>query len=252
MTFLLSSLALVLGPFIYALGKRQPSARQILDGFIFITIAGIVAVHIIPDAIAIGGTLAIVFLVLGLGFPVVVERLFERSLERAHILILVLAAIGLLLHATIDGIALLVVSPEGEAYTLSATLGGVFAGRDLALGVILHRLPVGMAIWWSLRPSFGSGVAIATFALIIIATGAAYFLGAPLIELAETRGVAYVQAFVAGSLVHIVAFGVSHDHDHSIEHIEPAPQGREWGYRVGILLGMFLVFSLPHLPGHAE
>ncbi len=242
MTFALSVIALLLGPFVYALGQRQPTAREILDGFIFITIAGIVCVYIIPAAIASGGLYAIAFLILGLAFPIIVERSFEQSLHEAHGFILILAALGLAVHATIDGIALL---PLGDS---SAHLGSGLAGslfeNQLALGVILHRLPVGMAIWWSVSPSFGKPAALATFALIIAATGAAYFLGQSVVEVAENRSVAYFQAFVAGSLVHVVAFGVSHEHGSRPAASAP---GSEWGYRVGILLGMFLIFTVPRV-----
>lgn len=244
MTFALSVIALILGPFVFALGQRQPTARQILDGFIFITIAGIVCVHIIPEAIEAGGLYAIAFLVLGLIFPVIVERYFDQSLHEAHVFILILATLGLTIHATIDGIALLPLSDTSIAAGVlkPGVLGSLFENQ-LALGVILHRLPVGMAIWWSVRPSFGVPVAVATFSLIIAATAAAFLLGQPVLDLAETRSVGYFQAFVAGSLVHVVAFGVSHDHG---QQIEPATHAKDWGYRVGILIGMFLVGTAPH------
>lgn len=227
MNLLLSITALLLGPVIYALGRRNHVARQILDGFIFITIAGIICVHIIPEALAAGGTLAIIFLALGIAFPVVLERGFHSAFHEAHVLVLVVAALGLIIHAIIDGIALLPAQ-----------------GSDLAYAVILHRLPVGMVIWWSLRPNLGISVAVAAFVTISIATAASYILGGPMVELAEARSIAYVQAFVSGSLIHIVAFGVTHDHG---GHIEPVAKSQDWGYRVGILLGLFLVFTAPQL-----
>lgn len=227
MNLLLSITALLLGPVIYALGRRNHVARQILDGFIFITIAGIICVNIVPEALAVGGTLAIIFLALGIAFPVVLERGFHNAFHEAHVLVLIIAALGLIIHAIIDGIALLPAQ-----------------GSDLAHAVILHRLPVGMAIWWSLRPNLGVPVAVAAFATISIATAASYVLGGPMVELAEARSIAYVQAFVSGSLIHIVAFGVTHDHG---GHIEPVAQSQDWGYRVGILLGLFLVFTAPQL-----
>lgn len=227
MNLLLSITALLLGPVIYALGRRNHVARQILDGFIFITIAGIICVNIVPEALAVGGTLAIIFLALGIAFPVVLERGFHNAFHEAHVLVLIIAALGLIIHAIIDGIALLPAQ-----------------GSDLAHAVILHRLPVGMAIWWSLRPNLGVPVAVAAFATISIATAASYILGGPMVELAEARSIAYVQAFVSGSLIHIVAFGVTHDHG---GHIEPVAQSQDWGYRVGILLGLFLVFTAPQL-----
>jgi hypothetical protein len=245
-TFALSVVALLLGPFVYAWGQSRPTARQVLDGFIFITIAGIVCVHIIPASISNGGVLALGFLLLGLAFPVVLERQFHHLMHKAHGVVLLLAALGLAVHAMVDGIALLpleVLAANPGPVADSAWYSGLL-DNQLAIGVILHRLPVGMAIWWSLRPHLGAPVAIAIFALIIAATGLAYFLGGPVVELAETRSLACFQAFVAGSLVHVVAFGVSHDHS---GHIESRPQGSHWGYRVGILLGLFLVFTAPHI-----
>lgn len=220
MNFVLSVVALVLAPFVYAFGRRQPLARQMLDGFIFITIASIVCVGIIPEAIKLGGTPAFGFLVAGLAFPFLIEHLGAISHRSAHVFVAVLAAVGLALHAAIDGLALL--------------------DEQLAMPVILHRLPIGMAIWWSVRPNFGTPAALLVFALLIAATAAAYFLGTPVADIAEARSMAWFQAFVAGSLVHIVAFGVSHEHD---EQIEPAAQFRDWGYRAGILIGLFVAIS---------
>ena len=102
-----------------------------------------------------------------------------------------------------------------------------------------------MAIWWSLRPNFGTPVAVAAFAVIIAATSIAYLSAGPLVGLAGAPSVAWFQAFVAGSLVHIVAFGVSHGHP-----VEGDARSRDWAYRVGILVGLFLIFTLPHVRPH--
>ena len=227
MLLALSIVALLAGPAVYTFGRRNRIARQVLDGFIFITIAGIVTVHIIPEALTGGGNLAVLFLALGIAFPVILERGLHESFHAAHGLVLALAALGLVIHSVLDGIALL---PSGN--------------RDLAYAVVLHRLPVGMAIWWSLRPNLGLAAAITAFAMLIGASAASFVLGAPMIELAEARSIALLQAFISGSLIHIVAFGVSHDHD---KHVEPVAQFQDWGYRLGILIGLFLVFTTPQL-----
>ena len=229
MLLALSIAALLAGPVVYTIGRRHRVARQILDGFIFISIAGIVTVHIIPEALAGGGNLAIFFLALGIAFPVILERGLHDSFHAAHGLVLVLAALGLVIHSVLDGIALLPTS-----------------NRDLAHAVILHRLPVGMAIWWSLRPNLGLAAAVIAFAMIILASAASFALGTPAIELAEAQSIAWLQAFISGSLIHIVAFGVSHDHD---KHVEPVAQFQDWGYRLGILIGLFLVFTAPQING---
>jgi len=89
----------------------------------------------------------------------------------------------------------------------------------------------------------GLPATIATFALVIAATAASYFFGGPVVALAEAPRLALFQAFVAGSLVHVVAFGVSHRHERD----EPFVPADNWGFRAGILLGMFVVFAVPHL-----
>jgi len=236
MNFLMSTLALVGGPFIYAWGRRQPVVKQLLDGFVLVAVAGIVCVNIIPDALDNGGLLAVVALAAGLVFPVGIEHAFRRSAHEAHVFIVVLAAAGLVVHALLDGIALLPTLGNGSPATS-------VPGNSLALGVILHRLPVGMALWWSVRPAFGLPATIATFALVIAATAASYFFGGPVVALAEAPRLALFQAFVAGSLVHVVAFGVSHRHERD----EPFVPADNWGFRAGILLGMFVVFAVPHL-----
>jgi len=251
---LLSVAALVAGPFVYALGQRRTAGRQFLDGFVFITIAGIVCVHIVPSALATGGLSALAFLLLGLGFPVALERIFRRAVHQAHSVILLIAALGLVVHAVIDGVALVPIN-DIETQGLMAALWS----NQLALGVILHRLPVGMAIWWSLRPQFGLTSAVSIFAIIIVVSSVSYSYAGSILAMAETRSIAYFQSFVAGSLVHIVAFGVSHTHDTHIESgitaeglSAAAAEGQRastdaWGYRLGILVGMFLVFTLPLL-----
>ncbi len=239
MNLALSIAALLLGPFVYAAGRRRPSIRQLLDGFVLVAVSGIVCVYIVPEAIVGGGNYAVASLVLGLLFPVVIERVFHHSMHKAHVVIVLLAALALVAHAIIDGIALL---PQREAGRAVSGILGFEAGNELALGVILHRLPVGMAIWWSVRPTFGIAPALATFALIVIASSIAYLLGGDAVAWAETREIALFQAFVAGSLVHVVAFGVSHEHDG-----DHKSGGNAWAYRVGILLAMFILFTVPRL-----
>jgi len=195
MTLVLSIAALLLGPAIYAAGRQNRMARRILDGLILVSIAVIIAVHVVPEAIQHGGKLAVVIILIGLAFPLLLERLFRSATETAHLFIVALAAAGLLIHAVIDGVALL---PEN--------------GTSLAYAIVLHRLPVGMAIWCVVRPNFGTVAAVSVFALVIGATVAGYFVGASVLELAETRTVALLQAFISGSLIHVVIFRHGHHH----------------------------------------
>jgi len=195
MTLILSIAALLLGPAIYLAGRKNRTVKRGLDALILLSIAVIIAVHVVPDALRQAGWLAVAVLLLGLAFPELLERLFRQATETAHLFIVGLAAAGLLIHAVVDGVALLPTN-----------------GSTLAMAIVLHRIPVGMAIWCVVRPNFGTASAAAVFALVIAATAAGYFVGGSIAELAETRTVALLQAFISGSLIHVVIFRHGHDH----------------------------------------
>ena len=187
MNFLLSTFALLLGPYIYALGRQNRTIRHGLDAFIIIAVAWIIGVHIIPESVKTGGLLAIGFLVAGMAFPLVMQRVLHVATGTAHFAMTALAALALALHAVIDGVALI----PGN-------------GDHLPAAVILHRLPVGMAIWWTFRPAIGKTSAIAAFVIIIAATALTFYSAAAVVELAESRNLALFQAFVSGSLIDLV------------------------------------------------
>lgn len=197
MTLLIGTIALLLGPVLYSVGQKYVLAKKILNLLIILTIAWLIGAHIIPEAIRHGGRLAIVVIFLGIAFPMILERLFRKATDTAHLVVVAIAGVGLLVHAVIDGIAMLPESGEGLAYA-----------------VILHRIPVGMALWWAVRPSYGLAVTAIVFALVATMTAAGYFVGETILEMAETKNIALLQAFVAGSLLHVMAFGGKHEHKH--------------------------------------
>jgi hypothetical protein len=196
MNFILGTAALLLGPIIYAAAGEHRLSRRLLDALIVLSIGFIIVVHIVPAALEHGGNLAILIIILGLAFPMALERLFREASDTAHLVIVAIAAVGLLTHALIDGVALLPGS-----------------GTGLAHAIVLHRLPVGMALWWAIKSNFGIKASIIVFALFILATAAGYLAGESIIEVADMRTIAMFQAFVAGSLIHVLIFGVKHHHD---------------------------------------
>lgn len=259
MTYLLLSiLALIAGPFIFALASSRAAAREGMEGFILVTLGGIIFLHIAPEAWQIAGFASVATGLLGLAFPALLESAYRQALSRAHLVVLAVAAAGIVVHAVLDGIALLPLVADDEP-----------GSRALALGVIIHRLPVGMAIWWVLRPQFGTTVAVLTFALVIVTTVIGYAVGGELFSSGEWP-LALFQAFVAGSLIHVALFGVSHEHDHEAHEHETSAAASQSGteaaarvrarglqsldfrsraYRAGLLLGLLTIFILPHISG---
>jgi hypothetical protein len=247
----LSILALLAGPFLFTLAARRPAAREALEGFILITLAGIVCLHIAPEAWQAAGFASVATGALGLAFPLLLENVFRKALSRAHLVVLALAAAGIVVHAVLDGIALLPFASGAENVA-----GEAHGGRALAIGVIIHRFPVGMAIWWVLRPQFGTAVAVSTFALVIVTTIVGYLLGGELFASADWS-LALFQAFIAGSLIHVALFGVTHEHDHDHEHKHGGEKTstvrsrsfQSRAYRAGLLIGLITIFILPHISG---
>ncbi|MEL7186677.1 MAG: hypothetical protein AAFN50_09640 [Pseudomonadota bacterium] len=195
MNLILSIAALLVGPVLYGTGRRNPNAGRVLNALVVAAITAIICVHIIPEAWEVAGTSSILVLGVGALFPLLLERLFRKAHDTAHLVIVALAAAGLVLHAVIDGLAL---SPD--------------TGHGTAWAIILHRLPVGMAIWWVVRPNFSTIIAIAMFAAIIVASTLGFLLGDAFFEIAEAESIALLQAFVAGSLAHVAMFGIKHRH----------------------------------------
>ena len=157
--------ALALGPLTYRLARRGNAMIAILDGFVFAAIGGIVFVSVLPETMTRGGWATAVFVALGFAGPTAVERLFKRAAKHAHVTALALSLVGLSLHALLDG----------------ATLAGGTAGEQLPAAVVVHRFPVGLAIWWLLRPHFGRLVATLVLGLVAAATAGGYAVGPPLV-----------------------------------------------------------------------
>ncbi len=232
--FILSLVPLIAGPLLVRLLQSAQLAARMLDGFVLVSVGGLVFLHILPHAIGQGGVLAVVATAVGLLLPLVSGKLWhgeKRTIARNLTLILALIALGL--HATIDGLAL--ASHDGHHHE---------HGSELALAVVLHRLPVGLGIWWLVRPRLGVRIAIATVALIVAATTAGYVTAHYTTELLTGVAGGSFQALVAGSLVHVVV-----GHRHGPAQAQPAQSERQahrWrpGSAIGALLAVILLVLL--------
>jgi len=197
---LISIAALGFGPLAYRLAGGRHTFLAVVDGFVFVAIGGLVILSVLPESMAHGGWPTIGFVFLGFAGPTVAEHLFHRAAKRTHVTALALGMLGLCLHAFVDGAAL-----------------GSAVGAQLTAAVVLHRLPVGLAIWWLLRPHFGPAFPSIVLGLVAAATGAGYGIGPGFGESLSSQSVAWFQAFVAGSLLHVVFFR-PHLDDHA--HLE--------------------------------
>ncbi len=238
MLLLASIAALLIGPLLYQFSRVGARAFGVLEGFSFITIAGLLCFGILPQVIGIGGIFAWVFLAVGLIFPILLERLFHGLAKQVHLLILSLGMIGLAIHAGIDGIVL-------AAGQLGSTdMGSWWNGRhdgseSLAMAVVLHRFPLGLAVWYLLSPALGRSFAVVVLAALAGATVVGYLVGPDLVSSLQGSGIAWFQAFVAGSILHVIIYETGH-HKHAHEHQGIALE--KWPDRIGIVLGLIALY----------
>lgn len=259
MNLALSLFALFLGPLLYLGCQNRVFARSALDGLLFVSIAGIVIVHILPEVYAIAGAMALGFMALGVVVAFSVERVPNIGGKDHYRWIVVLGAIGLALHAAMDGVALIPTEELPDFRGLSAPdhgdhdhahhdhdhEGGIqdLFGNHLAFGVVLHRIPVGMAIWSAVRPRLGTAVAVGALTVIAAATSAAYLLGEPVIALLEGKSLACFQAFVAGTLLHVIVFSSANRDTDTTLAVNPVAV---FGERLGIVAALLILFLVPH------
>ncbi len=249
MNLALSLAALALGPVLYGALQKIDIVRSALDGLLYVTIAGIVLIYIAPAVFDVAGYTALVFMAAGVGFAVLVEHWHTGGSSDRYSWVVLLGAIGLGIHSMMDGIALIpgepLHGPEAESLDGHASETGLagLLSNHLAVGVILHRIPVGMAIWWTIRPQLGKTVAVGALAIIAVATSAAYLLGEPVIALMEAKSVACFQAFVAGTLLHVIVFTSIQRHK---THSGASHAQTVVGERLGIITGLLLLFLVPH------
>jgi len=227
--FLLSLLALAAGPAVYQLARVAGYMLAALDGFVFVAISGLVLLHIIPESFALGGWVAIAAGLVGLMLPGAVEHRLTRLAPRVHAVALLLGLLAIVLHAFSDGVA------------LTAASAGAADHRQhmLPMAVVLHRLPVGLTIWFLLRPLYGIRAALGVLMLIAVATGAGFASGSAVVGALASQGRAVFQAAVSGALLHVVV----HRSYPLTESVSEGTQ-RSWSGGIGAVGGLALIWGI--------
>jgi hypothetical protein len=248
--FLISLLALLVGPLLYPLLVRSRSMEHALHGFITVTISGILVLHILPETFNQAGFWIVPAFLLGLFGPAFSEKILHHQVHTTHKFAIILGVLGLIFHAMFDGAAL--VDPHHHGHHVGHDH---HTGFFLAIAVILHRIPVGLALWWLIRPNLGLRVAVSLFGLLYFGTAIGFFWGHATLLQWDHTAIALFQAVVAGSLLHVVFHRPHHDGaDH--HHHQKVPG---WTESLGNLtgLGFLVVLGMDHhadgfLPGFLQ
>ena len=228
--------ALLCGPLLYGLARPRPALLAFLDGFVLVSIAGLVLLEVVPGAFGDGGAWSFAFLALGAVGPTLVEHGLQHARREAHLATLALAVLGLMLHSLADGAAL---TPAHGLHQ-----GHGHAREALAIAIVVHSVPVGLMVWWVMAPVFGRALPAATIGLMCAGTVAGYLFGLELNTVLGAQAFAWFEALVAGSILHVV-FGRPHLDEHS-DHRDPQPPFEGLG-NLAALLGLVALARLdPH------
>ena len=204
MSYLLAAAAApVVGPLLYWGLHRRDGWVRLVDGFVLLAVPVLVALQVLPSAVRERSVVGVVLLALGLLVPTLFERVSRSLQTHTDSAALIVGFSGLALHALLEGASLTSAGPD-----------------DLAFGsaVVLHRIPVGLAVWWLMRPRYGVGVAAAAIFALVAVTVVGYSAGGGLVSAWPGPGSDLYQAFVGGSLLHVVFHQGRHDHAHDHAH----------------------------------
>jgi len=211
---LLNIVILWLAPLIYWFASRHKAAWRTVETLTQVSIVGVVSLLLMPECVELAGFIVVVPALFGLLFPTFVERLWVRQATQVHNLSLYLVIIGLAIHGLMDGVGLAL--PEhghGHAHSHET-------GEFLSLGILLHQLPVGLLIWNLFYKKRGWFFSFSLLLFLGLATIPGYYLADSLIAMCDETWLAYFQALIAGSLLHIVfdRHDDGHSHIHSCSH----------------------------------
>jgi uncharacterized membrane protein YraQ (UPF0718 family) len=166
--------------------------RDAADAFAIVAVGGLMVVHVLPRALDVGSLVAALAFITGLIAPVLAARLSVRD-QGVSSATFVLLLLGTAIHGVLDGVGL--ASHEHTPATVSA----------LAIGVVIHRFPVGIAAVTVAQPRLGTRRTLAWLATLFAATA----LG---MESAQTTwlgssstALECANALVAGTLLHVLA-----------------------------------------------
>ncbi len=190
----------VLGALFYGFLHHRSWATRVVDGLVYLVVPILVALQVFPHSFDTGELLSLVALGVGAGLYFVIERMSRAFAAQADNLAILVALSGLVLHAVLEGGAL--------------GAGANQAAPFFVFAVVLHRFPVGLVVWWLIRPRHGRAAALAGVGAIVAATLAGAAGGSLVAPPSDGMGLDLFQAFVAGSLLHVVFHQGRSDHRH--------------------------------------
>ncbi|AOE49735.1 hypothetical protein [Kangiella sediminilitoris] len=212
MLLLLSLIALLIGPLMLKVIGQNRRMDDFLFPFVLVSVGSLLIFDVLPVLWSNIGFALFPLLLLGFFGPALAEITFRRFAHKTHSIALILGITGLMTHSAIDGAA--VVTVEGN--------------EMLPYAVILHRLVVGLSLWWIVNPLWGSRRSAIVFGFMLIATTAGFYIGEKQLFGLHNIFIDYFQAIVSGTLLHVIIHRPhSHEHGEGETHVHKHEEAAE-------------------------
>ncbi len=218
MTALLISLvSLGLAPWLYSLLHRWRRLHDILDRLLVGVIVLIVLIEVFVEGFEQIGWVGPLLGLVAMALPSLIEQVFSRLALPTHSLTALLGALALAVHSLMDG----------------ATLAAAGGDHWLATAVVLHQLPLGLAIWWLVRHALGRTMSVVTLMGMGLATVVGFVLTQQVVPALSHTTAAGLQAFLAGALLHVLLHRHRPQHDHAGDDSPSHNHSHQHGHQTG-------------------
>ena len=242
----ISSVTVLLGAGLAIVFREKQTEFRLIFGFTAGAVFGFVLmlmVHLVWEENDLMKVNYLMILVMGVGFLLIwmLENLTHRirarfgnqtEVHKKNVWGVNLTLIGLSIHAIVDG------------FNLSTAAKDPTDGIVLALGVLLHRLPVATVITTALRHNYGVGRTLLHLIPLIMAPFVGAFMGESLQQGVFMELTEYLTAFAVGTLLHVVMDGLRGGCVPSEEKISSSTKIT---FVIGLILTLCAMFFIPGL-----
>jgi hypothetical protein len=203
--YILSLVVLALAPLLYHLVHERVMAHSMLENATFFAIVGLIILKILPESFMLVGFSSLLVALLGWLLPTGAEIFIRRYAQEVHTSLIVIACLGLCFHGVLDGAMMALGSHPIDGLHVHA----------VSYAILLHRIPEGVFLWWLVAPNYGVKAGSGVLLLLALATSLGFFVAPGFWESYHSHDlVAHLQAFIAGSLLHVASHKVHHEHAH--------------------------------------
>lgn len=198
----------LLGPVFYTWIAKKTSTARFFDGMVITALICLVSLHVLPSSLSHSAIITMAAISLGLLGPVLLSKLSNRSECEIQKPLLLFSTLGFIAHNMLDGAAL-VIHPLASNST-----------HLLALAVALHRFVESIAIFKTVKKSFGVTISSLIVLSLSLAMAFGYFFGEQIFLTMDESILHILQALACGMIFHVVL------HPHHLKEIIPRPKGQ--------------------------